>query len=152
MESLSFTSDNFGVFLLAFIPAIINLGLAAYIFFNMPHRLLNNLFTLLLITSAGWQLSNSIMRISANLPTALFWDNILSQVGFFSSPFLLHFAAVYTNKIKYPAIKYSIILTYFIVFIYTTLYAWVNNNNTYVLDETWGWLNARNNTIYSISL
>lgn len=147
---LQYTTANISAFLLAFIPGLINLGLAAYVFFKMPSRHLINIFVLILITSGCWQFANAFMRLSADAHTARFWDCIFSPIGLFATPLLLHFALVYTDKIKIRGFKYGMYFMYFVLFIVTSLYGYVNTYDSYAYTEYWGWINTRANIPYAI--
>ncbi len=147
---LHYTTETFTAFLLAFIPGLINLSLAAYVFFRLPSRLLVNIFILVLVTSACWQFANAFMRLSADAHTARFWDCFFGPVGLFSTPLLLHFALVYTDKIHVRLFKYTMYVMYLVFFVVTSLYGYVNTLDTYQDVSYWGWVNTRADIGYAI--
>ena len=92
---------NWFSFLLAFVPAILNLGIVAYIVFLMPRNAVSAMFALFSFSLALWQLDDSICRVTNNALTLHYWDNILSYGWLLFGPLGLHFSLLYTGKRNY---------------------------------------------------
>jgi PAS domain S-box-containing protein len=146
---LQYTTHSIPAFLLAFIPALINLILAVYVYFKMPQRFLTGLFAVDLIFTMCWQTGSAITRISADAYTANFWDGLLEPFGLLCAPLILHFALLFTQKnkdVKYTRIVYAF---YFITFILALAYPVFNSSANYIYNRYWGWVNTRPKTMYS---
>jgi len=98
--------------LLAFIPALINWGIAVYVYSRLPRNATSYVFGLFVVSLALWQTNDAIMRISASLHTALLWYGLLSFGVFLIVPFGMHFILFFTDKDRFAYSPFIIFLLY----------------------------------------
>src|SRR4051812_9090826 len=96
----NFTLQNPFSFLIAFIPALLNFALVIYILFALPKNRITNIFALLTLCCALWQLGDSVLRITSTAEQADFWDSVFCITWIFIGSLCLHFALLYTQSIK----------------------------------------------------
>lgn len=113
--------ENISGFLLAFIPACINIIILIYILRNMPKGRLINIFSLLLISLISIQLEHSLVRLNISMPVARYINQVFSFGWLAMGCFTLHFAVIFTeNKIMYS--RYFYFLLYGPYFLFFSLY------------------------------
>ena len=92
------TNYQLFIFLIAFIPGLINLCIFCYTYFYLKKGRLTLTFSFLLITSAIFQFSDAFIRISENIDTAILVYRTLSFGVLFLLPSSVHFSLLYSNN------------------------------------------------------
>ncbi len=146
----NFSFHNPSGFLVAFIPALINLCVIVYIILRLPKNRIVNLFGLFVLSLTLWQISDVLSRLSITEKTADLWENILSPSWIFVGAICLNFTLLYIGefRIAYSRALYFILYMPAIVFVelymvnfyphnftYSTFWGWVNYHNTSALDQ-----------------
>lgn len=141
---IHFTFNNPIGFLISFIPAIINICLLGYVFLNFVRNRVTIVFTLLTLSLACIQLNDSTSRIAANAETARAWDAFFSLPWVTIAPLTLHFTLLYTRFLNESRQIFTIVLAYFISFIFLGVYNADVYDHQFFFDELWGWVDAHN--------
>jgi len=133
------TIENIVYPLLAFVPALLNVGIVIYIVFFLPKGKTTDIFTLFVIALILWQLQDTVVRLCDTADEAKRWDRIFS-VGWISfAPFAFHFICRYAN-LKIAGNRLFVIGLYLPFFI---MYLMHISNNEIVFKSlgNWGWIN-----------
>ncbi len=134
-----FATLNVSTFLLAFIPACINLGILFYLLWFMPKGKLTNIFSILLLTVLALQLEHSIVRLNVSVEIASYVNKVFSLGWLAMGPIALHFAVIFSGyKISNSRIFY--ILLYGPLVIFFSIYHANTTPIPHVENETWGYL------------
>jgi PAS domain S-box-containing protein len=155
---LQFDFTNLAGFLIAFIPALINISLIVYILFFLPRNRLVNIFTILTVCAALWQIDDSLARISSSANMADFWDCILCAGWMLVGPLCLHFSLLYCKIIKENISFLHIGFLYFPSFIFMGFYQTHSYEHVFRWRNIWGWVNHHDKatidiiTVYWISI
>ncbi len=128
-------------FLIAFIPALMNLGIVGYIFWKLPENRLTSVFALLSLALACWQINDSITRISPSGQITDTWDIIFCASWLFVGPLCLHFALLYTSILKQKRSRTTLLLLYVPAIVFTLLYQARVYSHIYTYENIWGWVN-----------
>ncbi|GAA4332639.1 PAS domain S-box protein [Flaviaesturariibacter amylovorans] len=99
--------QNISYALLAFLPALLNLGIIFYLQFRVPRGRATDIFSLFVIALLFWQAEDVIVRLCATEATARFWDRILCIGWQGLAPLVLHFVLSYaghTRALRRPAL------------------------------------------------
>lgn len=139
-----FNFDHLTGFLIAYIPALLNLGIVLYIYLYLPENRLTNVFALLGLTLAGWQINDSVARISTSAAMADQWDVILCIFWIFVGPLYLHFALLYFEILKKGHSRVPLLFLYVPGIIFMLLYQGHLYPHIFKFDEVWGWVNYHN--------
>ncbi len=137
-----FNLNNPYGFSIAFIPALFNLAIVFYTFWKLPENRLTNVFVLLTLALAFWQVNDAITRISPTAQITDEWDNIFCIAWIFVGPLCLHFALIYTSILKQEQSRTAFILLYFPALIFVLLYQANIYPHNYIHDNFWGWVNS----------
>ncbi|NQY67907.1 MAG: PAS domain S-box protein, partial [Flavobacteriales bacterium] len=86
--------------LLALIPGILNMGISIFALRTLPKNSTTVLFACLVLSMTIWQISDTMVRLSANYITAKFWLDMLFFGVLFIGPFSVHFALLYSGNKK----------------------------------------------------
>ncbi len=143
-----FSFQNQVGFLLAAIPGFINMILLAYIVFFLPKNRLINIFALLTLAVALWQMNDAIARISVTAHTADRWETMLSFAWIFVGPLCLHFALLYCDYIKATYSRILLILLYAPAIAFISIYQSEIFPHIFDYSPIWGWINYHNNSIF----
>jgi len=142
---LSFTlpypemTGNLWYILLAFIPALINVGIIFYLIFFLPRSKTTNIFTFFVIALILWQAQDTILRVSGSVESAAFWYKALCVGWMYVGALSFHFTARYTGskKLYTTAALICIYLPFFVL--QALAYASVNKL-IFIHDNAWGWI------------
>jgi len=141
------TLHNIPGLLIAFIPALINLILIAYILFKLPKTRITNLFTLLTLCGIFWQINDSIARSISSAEAADKWDTVFSWAWIFVAPLCLHFTFLYTGFLQADKSRLYLTLLYIPAFIFIPLYQSHFYEHNFQQMPFWGWVNYHNSNI-----
>ncbi len=141
LSMLEFNFNNPIGFLIAFLPALINLGIVGYILLKLPENRLTNLFALFTFALACWQINDSIARIANTAKAFENWDTIFCAAWIFVGPLCLHFALVYSSLLKKSLSRPAILLLYVPGIVFMLLYQAHIYPHFYSHDKFWGWIN-----------
>jgi PAS domain-containing protein len=134
-----FSTLNVSTFLLAFIPACINIGIFFYLLLFMPKGKLTNIFSLLLLAVLALQLEDSILRLNISVELARYVDKILSLGWLAIGVLALHFSMIFSGyKISNSRIFYITLYGPLIVFF--SIYHANTTPIPIVENESWGYL------------
>jgi PAS domain S-box-containing protein len=147
-----FSYTNFPGFLLAFIPALINIGLVLYILFSFPRTRLVHVFTVLTLCAGLWQLNDALARISTSATMTDFWDCILSAGWILVGPLCLHFSLLYTKKIRADNSLAFLCSLYIPAFIFMGLYQTHIYAHDFQHRPLWGWVNYHDKDLWDIMM
>ena len=89
--------DNWQVFLLFFIPALIDISIFVYVFFFLPQNRTNKTFSVFVLLLGIVQGIDGILRTSNSVETALEWSKLSMAPWVFITPLGLLFALRYTK-------------------------------------------------------
>lgn len=134
-----FTDSFSNLFLLFFIPALINLGLFVYSMFMLPNNRVNNSFSLFVLLISLWQLSEGIMHCIDEIAYIELWFKTTCIIALFVTPYGIIFALnLFSRKkrISFPIL----LLTLFIPSI--VLAFWVHNSMDLIKvssNDIWKW-------------
>jgi len=107
------TGYRISIILLSLIPALINIGIFIYAFYFLRRDKLVAVFSLVVLTSATWQVSDTLLRVIDDIEIATHIYRVLSYGTYFLLPASVHFALLYTNsfnKRKTPLILTALYL------------------------------------------
>jgi PAS domain-containing protein len=135
--------QHWQAFLLAFIPALITVGAIVY-FSKFPPYKLNRIYLIFLIGICGWQMNDSISRLSLSEVTAKSWDRMLIFVYLSQFPFGLHFDLLLAGKKKFANSISFIVLIYFPTFLFAILLCSGFYSQSYTYSSFWGWARTFN--------
>lgn len=147
---MNLSSENYVAFLLAFIPALINIGLAIIVFSRKEHQRSATVFLLMIMSAAIWQLGAAMVRVSATKADAVFWDELLEPFGLFGATLTLHFVLMLVNRGLSDSSRRFLYLAYFATFLLVGLYPTLNESNQYIHIPFWGWVNLQNGTFNAV--
>lgn len=126
--------------LMAFVPALFNIGIIFYILFKLPRNKTTDIFTFFVLAMVIWQLEDSALRLPISMASAQVSDGILCIGGFAMAPLLLHFTLRFVHLEKfYSRSTLWIVYTPFVFFY--ILYMTNLHGMEYLHDKTWGWSN-----------
>lgn len=111
------TEENILGFLVAFIPACINIGILIYILRYMPRGKLINIFSFLILSVIALQLEHSLVRLNVSVSFARFVNQVFS-IGWLAMGCLaLHFSVVFTeNKLMNSKFFYFFLYAPYVFF------------------------------------
>lgn len=138
---LEFNFNNHLGFLIAFIPALLNVTIVCYIYWKLPENRLTNVFAMLAFALACWQVNDSITRISLSAQVTDTWDLIFCAAWLFVGPLCLHFALLYTSHLKQERSRTTLMLLYFPTLVFMLLYQARVYPHDYIYNNFWGWVN-----------
>src|SRR6185503_5771183 len=136
-----FTFENVWGFLIAFIPAVINLALVFYIFVFLPKNRLVNIFAWLTFAMALWQVNDAIARISYTSAATDLWDCIFSPAWVVIGSLCLHFAMLYSGYFKPGGSRLKLLAVYLPALFFTSTYQAHVYPHVYFYSPVWGWVN-----------
>lgn len=132
--------DNWGVFLLSLIPALVNIGIFFYVSFFLSQNKTNRSFSLFVLLAGVAQISDGLMRMSNTAETAYLWNRISFPLWVFILPvgvlFVLHFIGWYkkTNQ------TLLMIILFFPAAIFEFLMVVRLDDYVILKSETWNWI------------
>ncbi|GAB4092244.1 histidine kinase N-terminal 7TM domain-containing protein [Flaviaesturariibacter terrae] len=126
--------------LLFFIPALINLGIAAYIVFFLPRSRTVDLFAVCVVALSIWQVEEGGYMYIQDAVTAYHWDKVFCFGWILLSPAGLHFACSYTRK-SFVDRRFFLVLLYLPFLLLHGLYV-SDHYNHLVRDKNFGWVIA----------
>ncbi|HEY6082626.1 MAG TPA: PAS domain-containing protein, partial [Chitinophagaceae bacterium] len=151
MSSLfNFSFQDSTGFLVAFIPALIELILVIYILFFLPQNRTTRVFVLLTLSAALWQLDGAVKRIVVSAQAADTWDCIFSAAWIFIGPLSLHFSLLYSGIMKASKSTIPIVLIYLPAFIFMGIYGSHLYDHVFRYSPFWGWVNYHNRSLIDI--
>lgn len=130
------------IVLLALLPALLNLGILAYVLARSKRNPLTYSFLLFVASLVVWQLSESLVRMSATAATATFWSNALAVGALLIGPFGVHFALLFTERRQWARSPLVWLLLYGPALAIEVLSRAGLNENNMVFRPTWGWTAA----------
>lgn len=133
------TTLNLSTFLLAFIPACINIGILIYLLWFMPKGKLTNIFSVLLLSVLALQLEHSIVRLNVSMELASYVNKIFSLGWLAMGPLALHFTIVFTG-IKISNMRLFYVLLYGPLIVFFLIYQANTTPIPHVESETWGFI------------
>jgi PAS domain S-box-containing protein len=142
---LDFHFNNPEGFLIAFIPALINLGIVGYIVTRLPGNKLTTVFALLTLALALWQINDALTRISLTAIQTDRWDIMLCAAWIGVGPLCLHFALLYTGLLKSSPSRIIMLSMYVPAFIFMFLYQGQLYPHEFIFHSFWGWVNYHDN-------
>ncbi len=142
-----FSFQNGLGFLIAFVPALINLGLICYIVFFLPRNKITNVFALLTLCLFFWQITDSLERISIHAAAADAWDIIFCFSWSFVGPLSLHFSLLYSKRTRLCNSRPFMVLMYLPGFLFMALYRDHFYPHHFKYFPFWGWINGHNENI-----
>ena len=89
--------DNWQIFLLFIIPALINVSIFVYVFFFLPQNRTNKIFSVFVLLIGIAQGIDGILRTSNSFETAIEWSRLEAAPWVFITPVGLLFALRYTK-------------------------------------------------------
>lgn len=126
--------------LLFFLPALINLGIAAYIVFFLPRSRTVDLFAICVVALSLWQVEEGGYMYLTNALDAYHWDKTFCFSWILVSPVGLHFASSYTRQ-RFVDKRSFLVLIYLPFLLLHGLYV-SDNYNHLVPDKHFGWVIA----------
>ncbi len=135
--------------LLAFIPALINIGIVFYILYKLPRNKTTDIFTLIVVALTLWQLEDTILRLPIPMKSARLWDGIFCIGWLGIAPLLFHFSCRFAGLKKLYR-RSSLLLLYTPFVFFYILYMSNLPTATYEYDTTWGWINQLNGDTFEI--
>src|SRR5688572_15687245 len=133
-------TDNMGSALLAFIPALLNIGLIFYIFYHLPKSKTTDIFTCFVFALVLWQTEDTILRLCSSSETARFWDSIFCLGWLGMAPLAFHFACRYAGLKKLYS-RFALFLIYGPFIVFEVVYVANNEHAAFILERPWGWVN-----------
>jgi len=143
-------TQNFPGFLIAFIPALINLGLLVYMLAELPGTRLVHLFAVLTFCAALWQIDDALARVITNEPSIIFWDSLLSVGWILLGPLCLHFSLLYSRLVSNPNSFRLIALLYIPAFVFMSTYQAHLYPHDFHYRAFWGWVNYHENATLDV--
>lgn len=137
--------------LIALLPALLNAYLAFYISRKMSRSTLTDLFMFFLLSLLSWQLFDIMLRLSADLPTAVLVDKIFCHGWILSAPLGVHFAITYKDQRK----KLNALVAFFLylpAILFVALYESFTGTADFKLLHFWGWVNSREGSVFETVL
>jgi anti-sigma regulatory factor (Ser/Thr protein kinase) len=126
-------------FFLSFVPALITLAAIIY-FWNFPFNTINKVYLLCIIGIFGWQLNDSLSRLSGSIETAQSWNRLLSFAYLMQFPSWLHCVLLLTGKNKVANNHSFIILIYFTTLVFAIFLSSGLYSQSYMYSSFWGWM------------
>lgn len=138
MFNLSF--EYWGILLLSLIPALLNVGISAYVMFWMAPNRINKTFSLFVLLLAIIQFCDGFMQMSINEETAMLWARSSNTILLFFCPVGLLFTLRFTGwykKIPSSTLFSLLFLPPIVLQLLTTAHI-----NAYVIEksEKWHWV------------
>ncbi|RYZ24048.1 MAG: PAS domain S-box protein [Chitinophagaceae bacterium] len=132
-------ADNFLFALLALIPALLNIGIVAYIYLRLARSSVTDIFTLFVIALICWQAEDTLVRLCQDAATARYWDSILSIGWIGLGPLAFHFACRYTGL----SLRREVVTLIYAVFVVGyLLYHAFPQPTVFRYYPGWGWVNT----------
>lgn len=141
---LDFSFYNPGGFLIAFIPALLNIGILIYVLWSFPKNRITNIFLLLVLSLILWQFNDAVSRISITAETADSWDCLFSIGWIFVGPLCLLFSLSYIGEKKIVMSRLLNIVLIGPSLFFTALYQGRYYQHNYHYSNFWGWINYHN--------
>lgn len=140
-----FNFDNTSGIALSLIPALLNFAILGWILFRLPETRLTSIFACFTLILAMWQVDDTLLRIVTTHQAAVMWDNFLSPFWILLGPVSIHFALLYTEKLKSYNTRYMMLLIYGPAAIFTPIFYIEVFPHIYVYDNLWGWVDYHEN-------
>lgn len=135
------TVDNYLYLLLALIPALLNLGILAYLFFFVPRGKTINIFSFFLLALIMWQSEDTAMRLISTEDQARYVDRMLCLGWQAFAPLAFHFACRYA-RVKLFSRSYGLFLIYLPFVVLYLIYLGSSDHTVFQHRGPWGWLNT----------
>jgi PAS domain S-box-containing protein len=148
----NFTVQNPYSFLIAFIPALFSFTILIYILFALPRNRITNVFALLTFACVLWQIADSLQRVAATPEDADFWDSLLCISWIFIGALCMHFALLYTQRLKGNYARFYVPFLYGPGFLFYALYLMHFYKHVFQPLPFWGWGNFHNQHPLDIAL
>ena len=132
-------TGNIWYILLAFIPALINVGIIFYLIFFLPRSKTTNIFTFFVIALILWQAQDTILRVCDTEVIAGFWYKALCVGWMYVGALSFHFAARYTGSKKLYTTG-ALVCIYLPFFVLQSLAFASDNQLLFTHDKAWGWV------------
>lgn len=132
---------------LAFLPALLNAYLIVYVLRKMSRNTLTDLFLFFLLSLTSWQLLDIMLRLSADLQTAVKIDRIFCRGWIISAPLGLHFAIAYSGFRKKLS-RFLFCIMYAPAFLLIGFYGTNTSPADFIYTDFWGWQNIRNGSSF----
>ena len=137
--------NHWQAFLLSFIPALITLGLAIYVYYRLPFYNMNRIYLLFLFSLFVYQLNDSMHRLSGSEETARSWDRLLAILWTIIAPTGLHWAMYLAGKKKLANNPRFIVPLYLSnIFFAIPLIAGLYSQ-PFIYSAFWGWMRTYKN-------
>ncbi len=143
-QMFQFDFDNLAGFLIAFIPALINLGLLVYILIYLPRTRIVNIFALLTLAMVCWQTEDAVLRIVSTSDIAQAWDSVLSPGWIFLGALCFHFTLLYMRMLPEKYLRFAVVCLYAPGFVLMGLYHSGIYEHNFIHARFWGWLDPHN--------
>lgn len=140
--TVEMTINQIGTSALAFVPGLISLLIAAYVWLKIPRNLTSLMFLIFVIFCLFWQISEGFLRLAADSGIAFFWNRCVSLSIIPAAVAGLHFALLFSQEKKIVRSKIFATLVYVPAIYFLggqilNLYSW-----PVIKDDTWIWLSA----------
>ncbi|MEB2774281.1 PAS domain-containing protein [Algoriphagus sp. D3-2-R+10] len=133
------TNENILGFLVAFIPACVNIAILIYILRFMPRGKLINIFSFLILSVIALQLEHSLVRLNVSESFARFVNQVFSIGWLAMGCLVLHFSVVFTeNKLMNSTFFYFLLYAPYIFFF--SLYHANPTPVPHVANKVWGYI------------
>lgn len=132
--------EHWGIFLLSFIPAFINVGIFLFVVFYLPHNRINRAFSLFVILMGTAQAAEGLMRMSNTIEVAEEWNKISVAPWAFITPFGLLFTLHFTQWEKKISDGLLFILLFFPATIFEFLIIIRLDKYSIIKSEEWNWI------------
>ncbi|TCJ17403.1 sensor histidine kinase [Flaviaesturariibacter flavus] len=126
--------------LLFLLPALINLGIAAYILFALPRIRTVDLFGICVLALCIWQIEEAGYMFLGSREAAFAWSKTFCFSWIMINPIALHFACSYTGR-KFTEKRLFPVALYLPYLLLHGFYVASGNNNLQP-DAAWGWVIA----------
>lgn len=125
---------------LSLLPALLNLGILFYTAIRFPKNKLTITFSAFVLALVGWQLNDTLARLSATAEMAEFWDTIINWATF-TTPIGLHFVLLYTqHKLAHSTVFITFLYLFSLILhasLHTNLY---HVSSVHLTETAWGWI------------
>jgi PAS domain S-box-containing protein len=132
--------DHWEAILLSTLPALLNLFIFLYVRIKFQADKISKIFSLFVLALVLFQLSDTFVRMSNSVETAMLWNSIFMIGVLFLSSLGIHFTLLYTGKKKYAdsfVVQFLIYTPAFIFFIF----AYLNKEQfSFYPSSFWGWV------------
>ncbi len=147
-----FTFSNLTGFLFAFIPGLFSIGLVFYIIISLPRNRLVDVYAVLTLCGALWQMGDASARITTNVHVADLWDSIFSIGWIFIGALCLHFALLYSKLVSVNVLPWVVAALYVPAFLFLGLYQSHIYEHKFRFDAFWGWVNYHDQATIDITM